>query len=263
MKYVGENSLKKLLNLIKEKLSTKVDKVEGKDLSTNDYTNDEKTKLSGIEAEANKYTLPVAGEALGGVKSGTDITVDASGNVSVNDDSHSHVISNVDGLQTALDGKSATTHTHKYAGSDSAGGPANAVKNGVVTRAKLANDALYSPTATFNSDRAIALTDLGKTLWPQGSSAGATYTLSLTANVSSALPVGFEVAIVYIITSCKVRLSVSGVRMVHAGDGQVANPNDTTTFTIPEIGNMIALKKIDNGGSVGDLWLVTGNVEVV
>ena len=64
MKYVGENSLKKLLNLIKEKLSTKVDKVEGKDLSTNDYTNDEKTKLSGIEAEANKYTLPVAGRPL-------------------------------------------------------------------------------------------------------------------------------------------------------------------------------------------------------
>lgn len=51
------------------------------------------------------YTLPVAGASLGGVKSGTDITVDASGNVTVNDDSHNHVISNVDGLQTALDGK--------------------------------------------------------------------------------------------------------------------------------------------------------------
>lgn len=49
------------------------------------------------------YTLPVAGVALGGIKSGTDITVDASGNVSVNDDSHSHIISNVDGLQGALD----------------------------------------------------------------------------------------------------------------------------------------------------------------
>ena len=88
-----------------------------------------------------------------------------------------------------------------------------------MTRAKLANNALYSPTATFNSNRAIALTDLGKTLWPQWSSAGGTYTLSLTADVSNALPVGFEVAIVYMITSCKVRLSVSGVRMVHAGDG--------------------------------------------
>ena len=49
------------------------------------------------------YTLSVAtAGALGGVKSGTDITVDASGNVSVNDDSHNHVIANIDGLETAL-----------------------------------------------------------------------------------------------------------------------------------------------------------------
>lgn len=33
----------------------------------------------------------------------------------VADDSHNHVVSNVDGLQTALDGKSATSHTHSYA----------------------------------------------------------------------------------------------------------------------------------------------------
>ena len=63
--------------------------------------------------------------ALSGVKSGTDMTVDSSGNVSVNDDSHNHVISNVDGLQSDLDGKAASSHTHNYAGSSSAGGSAN------------------------------------------------------------------------------------------------------------------------------------------
>lgn len=73
----------------------------------------DKTKLDGIAASANNYVLPVATSSiLGGVKSGTDITIDASGNVSVNDDSHNHIISNIDGLQTALDGKSATTHNH-------------------------------------------------------------------------------------------------------------------------------------------------------
>lgn len=52
------------------------------------------------------YTLPAASSvALGGVKSGTDITVDSNGNVSVNDDSHNHVISNIDNLQTTLDAK--------------------------------------------------------------------------------------------------------------------------------------------------------------
>lgn len=39
-------------------LSGKVDKVDGKGLSTNDYTTAEKTKLAGIEAEANNYTHP-------------------------------------------------------------------------------------------------------------------------------------------------------------------------------------------------------------
>lgn len=56
-----------------------------------------------------KYTLPVAGVSLGGVKSGTDITVDVSGNVSVNDNSHNHTVANVTGLQTALDGKESTS----------------------------------------------------------------------------------------------------------------------------------------------------------
>lgn len=46
---------------------------------------DDKTKLDGIAAGANKYVLPVASSsALGGVKSGGDISVDNSGNVTVN-----------------------------------------------------------------------------------------------------------------------------------------------------------------------------------
>lgn len=49
--------------------------------------------------------------ALGLVKSGTDITVDSSGNVSVNDDSHNHVISNIDNLQSSLDAKVPTSRT--------------------------------------------------------------------------------------------------------------------------------------------------------
>lgn len=56
-------------------LGNKVDKVSGKGLSTNDYTTDEKTKLGGIAAGANNYTLPTAsGSTLGGVKTGSNIT---------------------------------------------------------------------------------------------------------------------------------------------------------------------------------------------
>jgi len=39
-------------------LDKKVDKVEGKGLSANDYTNEEKDKLAGIEDNANNYTHP-------------------------------------------------------------------------------------------------------------------------------------------------------------------------------------------------------------
>lgn len=48
-----------------------------------------------------EYELPVASSTtLGGVKSGTDITVDASGNVSVKDNSHKHTTDNITGLAT-------------------------------------------------------------------------------------------------------------------------------------------------------------------
>lgn len=55
--------------------SGKVDKVEGKELSSNDFTDAYKTKLDGIAAQANKYVLPTAtAETIGGVKVGANIS---------------------------------------------------------------------------------------------------------------------------------------------------------------------------------------------
>lgn len=55
--------------------SGKVDKVEGKELSSNDFTDAYKTKLDGIAVQANKYVLPTAtAEIIGGVKVGTNIS---------------------------------------------------------------------------------------------------------------------------------------------------------------------------------------------
>lgn len=87
-------------------LKAKVDKVEGKGLSTNDYTTAEKTKLNNIEEGANNYKLPVAGSNnLGGIKSGGDITIDSAGVVQVNDNSHNHSIDNIANLTTRLNSK--------------------------------------------------------------------------------------------------------------------------------------------------------------
>lgn len=52
-KYLDEQGLARLISLIKEKLNTKVEKVEGKGLSTNDYTDEEREKLSNIVDNSN------------------------------------------------------------------------------------------------------------------------------------------------------------------------------------------------------------------
>ena len=73
-----------LNNDVNQLYTQKVDKVEGKGLSTNDYTTPEKNKLAAIEAEANKYVLPAAtASALGGVKIGSNITLADGGTISI------------------------------------------------------------------------------------------------------------------------------------------------------------------------------------
>lgn len=60
-------------------IDTKVDKIEGKSLSTNDYTDADKDKLATIEANANFYEHPVHDSHSSGLYK---VTVDESGHVS-------------------------------------------------------------------------------------------------------------------------------------------------------------------------------------
>lgn len=61
-------------------LGNKVDKVDGKGLSTNDFTDTLLDKLNSIEEGANKYILPIAKAAiLGGVMIGSTLTASATG----------------------------------------------------------------------------------------------------------------------------------------------------------------------------------------
>ena len=83
-------------------IAGKVDKVEGKGLSTEDYTTAEKTKLAGIEAGANNYTLPAATtSALGGVKVGANLAIDSSTGVLSGD--YSAATTSAAGLMSATD----------------------------------------------------------------------------------------------------------------------------------------------------------------
>jgi len=55
--YAGLNALTYLVTLIKTALQEKVDKADGKGLSTNDYTTEEKNKLGGIASGATAVTV--------------------------------------------------------------------------------------------------------------------------------------------------------------------------------------------------------------
>lgn len=71
-KFLDENGLLYLWGKIKTLVGGKVDKVEGKGLSTNDFTAAEKPKLEGLE----NYTLPAASaDVLGGVKVGSGLSI--------------------------------------------------------------------------------------------------------------------------------------------------------------------------------------------
>jgi hypothetical protein len=119
-------------------LDTKVDKITGKGLSTEDYTTTEKTKLAGIESGAQVNTvnsvntktgvvvLDKSDISLGNVDNTSDLNkpistqtqsaLDGKSNIG-----HTHIINDVTGLQTALDGKqpignySLVGHTHTIA----------------------------------------------------------------------------------------------------------------------------------------------------
>lgn len=89
----------------------KVDKVEGKGLSTEDFTAELKTKLDAIAEGANKYTLPTAtSSVLGGIKVGENLSVAEDGTLSAVDTTYDVATTSADGLmsaadKTALDGK--------------------------------------------------------------------------------------------------------------------------------------------------------------
>ena len=97
MNYLGKTGLEKIWSKIKAKLETKVDKVTGKGLSTNDYTTAEKTKLSGIATGANKTVIDTA----------------------LSSTSTNPVQNKV--INSALAGKSASSHTHSVASSTANG----------------------------------------------------------------------------------------------------------------------------------------------
>lgn len=125
MAYLDSNGLLYFWQKIKTLLAGKVDAVSGKGLSTNDYTTADKNKLAGL----SNYSLPTASASvLGGVKVGSNLSVNSSGVLSatynVASTSANGLMSSTD--KSKLDGfgvastyalKSDITTTYRYKGS--------------------------------------------------------------------------------------------------------------------------------------------------
>ena len=113
-KYLDSEGLLYLWGKLAGKLGGKVDKETGKGLSSNDFTADEKIKLSNL----TNYNLPAATpETLGGVKVGTGLAINqgvlsATGGGKADSVEWDHVENKSD---LAL--KSDLSHVYRYRGS--------------------------------------------------------------------------------------------------------------------------------------------------
>lgn len=120
--------------------------------------------------------------------------------------------------------------------------------------ASLISEVRFSPVLNLTTVANTLSADmLGKTVMCR--TAGEDFTLTITKEVHDALPIGFEVALVYWDTANSVKLVFTGgVIACIAGEGNIEN----ATLNLPERFTMVAAKKVTSKS-----WLVTGNVEVV
>lgn len=146
----------------------------------------------GTWATPTNTTYSAAGAGLGLVKSGGDVTIEA-GTITVNDDSHNHTITNVDGLQSALDGKAPTSHgTHvtyatvapKVAGTATVGTSAKVSREDHVHPLQTSVSG-SSGSCTGNSATATKLKD-ARTIGISGAVQGTATSFNGTANITIA-----------------------------------------------------------------------------
>lgn len=142
--------------------------------------------------------------------------------------------------------------------------PTSAYQNASVSRAKLANDALYSPmtkptTTTYN----VVASDLGKTIVDAYSTRNNNLIWNLSKSLLDSFPIGAEIAFARTYTTQSITLNITGARIINADSGQVGGASQTVSFSLPERGSMCALKKLENDSTYGSFWILTGNAEVI
>ena len=138
--------------------------------------------------------------------------------------------------------------------------PTSAYQNTSITRAKLAQDALYSPVVTKTDSFSVLANEVGKTYFVNASTKDVQ--VSVPSNVAAGLSVGADFA-VYWFYAQSITLVLEKVRVCLQGDTTIyGGLNKQVRITINDIRSMVALKKMLQSSTNGDIWAVIGNVEV-
>lgn len=170
----------------------------------------------------------------------------------------SGVISAVSTIPVASGGTGATT-----AAAARANLGALSSANGAVTHENLSVSARCGLVISASAGKNLENSDAGNTYYAGWTSTGSVKTWTLNAELSAAISNGFAVAFTELWPSDKTRISISGVRLLHRGEGTLLGKSQSAVLGLVERCNMIALQKISIDATNGDVWLITGDVEVI
>jgi len=101
-KFLDSDGLLYVWNKIKTALSKKVDAVEGKQLSTNDFTDAEKQKLANL-SEGDFTLVPASSSSLGGIIVGDNLSITNDGTLSARVPVYEDATSSDSGLMSSTD----------------------------------------------------------------------------------------------------------------------------------------------------------------
>lgn len=137
------------------------------------------------------------------------------------------------------------------------------IADGSVTQANLSVSGRCGSVISASAGKNLENLDAGNTYYATWTSTGSVRTWTLNAELSAAISNGFAVAFTELWPSDKTRISISGVRLLHRGEGTLLEKSQSAVLGLVERCNMIALQKMFTDATHGDVWLITGDVEVV
>lgn len=161
---------------------------------------------------------------------------------------------NTKGITNASGGVATGGITNEMLAPNSVG--TSKMMNGSVTRAKLAQDALYSPMQYVSADRAIGLDDLGKKLICNAGNNALEVTVDSTAWLG--MPTGTEIVLIRWMKG-DFKLTITGnLTAISDIDGIIKQPGDDPVSITTDIYKTFALQKTSSTGVY-----ITGYTEVV